>query len=99
MEIISYVELLAKKIGHYSLYAFKNLENNTFIMCTVLPRWDMPDMQIGEKGFLKYQIVKAGEPYYNPNTDTFIKYKYTNQYFMSFIKEGDKQTNQEQIIV
>jgi len=99
MEEIKYVELMAKKDDTYSLYVFKDLNTNAFIMCTVLPNWQIVDITVGAKGFLKYQAVKAGEKYYEPNTSTYVNYRYTNQYFINFIKEGDKQTNQEQIIL
>lgn len=98
MEKIIHVKLLASKMDVYSLYVFKNLDTNDFIMCTKLPNWELPTIQIGEKGFLKHKSVIAGEKYFNPTTETEEVYKYTNIYLIAFIKETDIITNNNTII-
>ena len=98
MEEIAKVKLLAVKAGIYSLYVFRNLESNIFIMCTKLPNWDLPPIQIGEEGFLRYKTVQAGEKYYNPTTEEMEIYKYTNIYLITFVKETDTITHNNTII-
>lgn len=80
------VELLAIREGTYTIYVFKDLNTSEFLMCTRLPRWQTPDITIGEKGFLNYKDVKAGETYFNTETETNEYYNYTNRYYMNFVK-------------
>lgn len=82
-------KLIAVRQGNYTNYVFKNLENNTYVMCTKLPNWQTPDVQIGDTGFLKYEEVVAGEKYFNPATQTHQVYNYSNVYFENFVKESD----------
>lgn len=71
------------------MYVFKNLENNNYIMCTKLPNWQTPDVEIGDEGFLKYESVKAGESYYDPESGEAHIYKYSNVYFLNFVKKTE----------
>lgn len=86
--------LVAKKDGIYTIYVFK-LENDEYIMCTKLPNWDVPFINIGDKGFFTYTIAIAGEEYYNPKTEEMIRYNYTNVYFINFVEY--KEIKQEDI--
>ena len=65
-------------------------------MCTRLPHWQTPDIGIGEVGFLNYQEVRAGQTYFNPNTEKDEYYRYSNRYYMNFIKKP--VTDKEDII-
>ncbi len=58
-------------------------------MCTRYPNWDHRDIDIGEIGYLEYEEVKAGESWFNSQTNTYVPYKYTNIYFIKFVKEVD----------
>jgi hypothetical protein len=98
VEKVERVELVAVREGSYTIYVFKKVEDSEYIMCTRLPNWNVPDVHIGEKGFLNYQIVKAGETYYNPSIDETVKYQYSNIYFINFIKESDVTDNDSIII-
>lgn len=89
MEKIYRVLLLAKKEEKYSLFVFKDLETQEFIMCTRLPNWNLPYIEIGEIGFLKISKAVAGENYYDPNDQSFKPYRYTNNYMTNYIKETD----------
>jgi hypothetical protein len=92
------VKLQAIKEGVYTMYVFKNLEDSNYIMCTRLPNWQTPDISIGDVGFLNYQVVKAGEEYYNPITEEQIKYSYSNIYFINFVRESEIINNNSIII-
>lgn len=82
-------ELLAIREGDYVMYVFKNITNGGLVMCTKPPNWQTPDITVGEKGYLKYEIVEAGQSYYNPQTDTMVKYKYTNIYYTNFVNKSE----------
>ena len=80
---VSYCKLVAIKEGLYSTYVFK--DNDTYIMCTRLPNWKTPDINIGDQGYLSYVEVSAGEEYYDPLSETRHTYNYSNVYFENFI--------------
>ena len=94
-EIAINATLVAKKLGLYTVYVFKNLDNHEYIMCTKLPNWDFGDITIGTSGFLTYENAIAGEKYFNPKTQTHEIYNYTKMYFKNFIE--DMPVNKEEI--
>ena len=98
MDRITEAKLLAVREGVYTLYVFKDNINNTFIMCTRLPNWQIPDVTIGDEGFLQYQTVKAGEEYFDVTTGEKNTFKYTNVYFVNFVKKSE-DINKETIIL
>ena len=87
--MVAEVQLLAIRDGVYTMYVFKDLNTGEFIMCTKPPNWESPNITPGEEGFIKYETVEAGQSYYDPTTDTHIKYKYTNTYFTNFVKKSE----------
>ena len=87
--MVEEVRLEAIRSGAYTIYVFKNLETGNIIMCTKPPNWDTPNVAVGEEGYVKYESVAAGQSYYDPTTDTNIKYKYTNVYFINFVKKSE----------
>jgi len=95
---IAHVKLLATRDDTYSNYAFQDLETGLFIMCTRLPNWKIPDIRIGDSGFLEYQTVKAGDEYYNPVLEQTIRYQYSNVYLINFIQKTDILQNNEIIL-
>ena len=58
-------------------------------MCTRCPNWETRDIDIGEKGYLEYKEVIAGEKWYDSKNNEYVPYKYTNIYFIKFVKEED----------
>jgi len=97
-EFTSEVELLAIRDGNYTIYVFKDLDKKEYIMCTKLPNWNTPNLNIGDIGFVKYQIVKAGDEYYDPIREITTIYKYSNIYFINFINKSDIVKNKEIIL-
>ena len=81
--------LVAKRNGIYTVYVFK-LDNGEYIMCTKLPNWGTYDININDSGFITTQFFKAGEQYYNRDTESFQLIQYTNMYFKDFIKDNEK---------
>jgi len=89
-----YAELITFKHGcwGYITYIFKDLTSGEYISCTRFPHWDCPDLDIGDKGFLKFREVHAGtSKWYNKDTGTFIPYKYTGVHFLDFVYEKPKK--------
>lgn len=89
VEKIIKAKLLAERQSNYTQYVFQDIENNEYIMCTKLPNWLVPEVDINDIGFLKFQEVIAGEKYYNPNEEGYINYKYSGVYFINFIRESN----------
>lgn len=96
--MVSEVQLLAKKEGTYTVYVFRNLETNELIMCTKLPNWNIQEVNINDIGFLDYRQVKAGEEYYNIDTEKFTPYLYSNVYLNNFILKNEILNNKEIIL-
>lgn len=97
-EQINKVKLLAIREGKYTIYVFQNLDIPGYIMCTRLPNWQVPLININDVGFLKYQTVIAGEEYFDVQSQKNIKYNYSNIYFINFIDEKELIKNTELIL-
>ena len=91
------VELVAKKDGDYTIYVFKNLDVYEYIMCTRLPNWQTVEVEIGDKGFVEYEIVNAGDTYFSSSLGEFKRSVYSNVYFINFVHEN-KNTKDKIII-
>ena len=88
--------LLAKEedIMNYQTLVFKNLDNapfgNQYCMVTVWPNWESYIPSIGDIGYLTYDNVIAGvDTYYDRNTNSIVKYNFTNLIFNKFVREQD----------
>lgn len=91
-------KLVAKLDEQYTTMVFQNLDepNNSilrYVTVTKLPNWigSIPD--IGDTGFLECEYVNAGDEYYQRNTGSKEVYKYTQCYFLNFIKDKEKIEN------
>lgn len=94
-ECIKEVKLLAVREGNYTTYVFQTLDTKEYIMCTRLPNWKVPEIQIGDEGFLQYQVVQAGEEYFSIVEQKNIRYNYSNIYFNNFILKTEIINNKE----
>lgn len=94
-ECIKEVKLLAVREGNYTTYVFQTLDTKEYIMCTKLPNWKVPEIQIGDEGFLQYQVVQAGEEYFSIAEQKNIRYNYSNIYFNNFILKTEIINNKE----
>lgn len=92
------VKLLAVRDGTYTCYVFQVIDALEYIMCTRLPNWQVPEIKIGDVGYLDYQIVKAGEKYFDPKTGEMMSYLYSNIYFINFIPKTEILKNNEIIL-
>jgi len=86
---------LENDILDYHTLVFKIIENNppfghNYCMVTVFPNWQSSIPLIGEIGYLMYDEVIGGiDTYYDRNTDSIVKYNYSNFIFKKFVKEVD----------
>ena len=74
-------------------YVFQTLDTKEYIMCTRLPNWKVPEIDIGDEGFLQYQVVSAGEEYFSVAEQKNVKYNYSNIYFNNFILKTENINN------
>lgn len=91
---IKKVQLIAMRDEQYTIYVFKDLENSDYIMCTRLPNWQTPTIELGAKGFLEYHTVNAGDEYITPYGEK-VYYRYSNSYFINFVNNLDAVKNNE----
>ena len=93
-EFIKHVKLVAIRESRYTIYVFKELSNDEFLMCTRLPNWHSSRIELGDIGFVQCQIVEAGDKYITPLGEQ-IFYQYSNCYFINFVNEIDGIMNNE----
>ena len=53
--------LALKEDQKYIIYVFQNLDDNSYVMCTRLPNWESPVININDIGYLNYKEVIGGE--------------------------------------
>lgn len=86
-------KILAIREGQYSELVVEDVNREytddlKYVMLVVLPNWQSDLPKIGDTGYLEFESVVGGSTKYNNEEDTKV-YKYTNNYFMNFIKEKD----------
>lgn len=86
MDITIKAKFICKKEGFYSNYVFQDVDNFEYIMCTVLPNWEIPIIKQDDIGFLSFEKAVKGEIYLDKNLES-KQYKYSKFYFKDFIKE------------
>lgn len=79
-------KFICKRVGIYSNYVFQDVDNSEYIMCTVLPNWEIPVINSEDIGFLTFEKAVRGETYLDKNLQEH-QYKYSKYYFKDFIKE------------
>lgn len=92
------VKLMACREGSYTVYVFQVIGSRECIMCTRLPNWKIPSINIGDEGYLEYQKVRAGESYFNVEQQQEVVYQYSNIYFINFIQKTEILKNNEIIL-
>lgn len=86
---------LREDIGGYIVYVFQDLDTTEYEMCTRLPNWNEPILEIGDVGYIEIEDVYAGySTYCDINTGEICSYKYDNNYFRSFVPEIKPKSTQ-----
>lgn len=80
--------------GGYISYVFRNLDSNVpfghkYCLVVRCPNWQHRALELNEIGYLTYEEVYAGDNWYDPQTGEMVPYKYTNCYFLKFVKEDN----------
>ena len=81
--------LEAKRDGDYQTLVFKLSEPNekilgSYFMVTKLPNWDI-DIEIGQEGFVKFEMVRIGEMWTHGETLEQHPYRYSAYYIREFV--------------
>ncbi len=98
MKVTFHGKLVASREELYTLYVFQNLDepNNSlmrYITVTRPPNWSNANPDIGDIGYIECEYVDAGDEYYKRDSGNKETYKYTQCYFLNFIKDKDKVDN------
>lgn len=79
------VQLMARRVGNYTVYVFKDLDSLKYITVSKCPNWNTQEIDVGQSGFLTYKFVKAGESsWWNKESGEFTAYQYSANYFLDF---------------
>lgn len=80
----------------YVTYVFKRLDELAkeaqYVMCVRYPNWNHRLINLGEKGFLSFLEVKAGEDKWFNGKD-MVPYNYSAIQFLKFINMPETLTN------
>lgn len=88
-------KIVAIREGQYTEIVVEDLNRDytddlKYVTVVKLPLWENPPFTLGDEGYLEFQSVKGGETqYFNRNEKDFECYKYSNNYFIRFIKKRD----------
>ena len=85
-------KLIAKHtdVFDYTTYAFQNVDNNEYVLCTRFPNWSDPILSIGDKGYLNYRDIKEGvDLWYNDANGDMVPYKYSFTQYVKFVPYKD----------
>lgn len=94
-----YAKVVAKQAGQYTEYVVEDLNRDytddlKYVTVVKLPNWDLPDIEIGDVGYIKFQYVEGGiSKYFKKETENWEIYKYTNNYLINFYKEQERCTD------
>ena len=86
-------KVIAIREGQYTEIVVEDLNRDytddlKYVTVVKLPLWENPPFTLGDEGYLEFQSVKGGETqYFNRNEKDFECYKYSNNYFIRFIKK------------
>lgn len=70
----------------YVTYVFQDLADSSYIMAVRMPNWDLPFIEIGSRGFMKYIEVVAGQDtWWNRDTGQQEAYRYDGSYIVDWV--------------
>ena len=100
MRTTYYGKLVAIQPGQYTLYVFKNLDepDNSllrYITVTKLPNWNLPNISIGDEGYIECDYVNARDVYFHTSTGKQEIYNYTVCYLINFIYKQEEIKEKE----
>lgn len=93
--ITIFCKILVIQEGQYSEIVVEDLNRDftddlKYVTVVKLPFWENPPFEMGDQGYLEFQSVEGGKTqYFSRNEQDFECYKYSNNYFIRFIKQKD----------
>lgn len=94
--ITIYCKIVAIKINQYIEIVVEDLnriaiDDLKYVTIVQLPNWDSFSIfEIEDIGYLQFQYVEGGiTQWFNKDSKDFETYNYSNNYFISFIKQKD----------
>lgn len=104
--IISLMTIIAKLVASesdsfgYITYVFKCLDNSLkespYVMCVRYPNWNHRKINLGDKGYLSFIEIKAGEDTWFDGKN-MIPYNYNAIQFLKFV--DIKETSDKEYIM
>ena len=85
MEKVFKGKLVAVNHSIYTNYVFYNEEENEYLLCTKVPNWNTPEIELNTSGYVSYEEATPGDTYVTPTGEIGI-YRYSKLYFKNFIK-------------
>lgn len=88
-------KLIAKETdtGNYTTYVFKIINKtevlrigSKYIMCVRFPNWEHREIFLGERGYLSYEVIRAGVDRWFDGKN-LIPYRYNMVQFVKFIQK------------
>lgn len=98
MTVLAQLVAKDRDVQNYTTYVFKCLEDDVasisrYIMCVRYPNWEHRKVNLGEKGFLSFEEVRAGiDTWFNGNT--MVPYKYNAIQFLKFITLPETESHE-----
>lgn len=93
-------KLVAKRHGRFTNLVFQLISNpNEYVMCTIMPNWNIPEINIDDVGFLQYIIVFPGDEYLDIETGEVRNYRYRQNYLVNFILSPKIKLKQQELIL
>ena len=90
--------LKAKRLGDYTVFIFEDVATSELICVTKLPNWqDYKEIEIGDDGFLTYVFINATVDKWRDHSGNTINYRYSGNYFQTFIHNEHTIKNGEVI--
>lgn len=93
--ITVFCRILVIQEGQYTQIVVEDLNRDytddlKYVTVVKLPYWENPPFAVEDEGYLEFQPVKGGDTqWFNRNEQDYETYKYSNNYFVRFIKKRD----------
>lgn len=93
--ITIYCKIKAIQKSQYTLIVVEDLNRSyeddlKYVAVTLLPNWQQKPFELDDIGYLTFDSVDAGDKFFNRDLNEEDMYRYTANYFISFIPENKK---------
>lgn len=93
--ITIYCKIKAIQKSQYTLVIAEDLNRSfeddlKYVAVTLLPNWQQKAFDVDDEGYLTFESVDAGEKFFNRETNEHEIYRFTANYFHSFVPKQEK---------